>query len=95
MNGKLSWDKFDYIWRNIHLRCPEDEEQVIDEDVSPGQDDEFEEEEEYEVETVEKDYDDDWGGVGIDADDDSNGDDDLQGLIDIDTDNEFDNKRDI
>ena len=99
MNGKLICDKIDYIQRNIHLGRPEDEEQVIDEDISPDQDGEFvpeeevvEEEEEYEVETVEKDDDNDWGGAGVDTNDDTNGDADSQGLIDTDTDNEFDDK---
>ena len=92
MNGKLSCDKFDYIWRNIYLERPIDEEQVIDKDVSPGQYGELqeEEEEEYEVETVEKDDYDDWGGAGIDNDDDTNGDAGLQSSIDTDTDNESD-----
>lgn len=32
MNDKFSQDKFAYIWRNIHLGLP-DEEEAIDDDV--------------------------------------------------------------
>ena len=99
MNGKLSRDKFDWILSNIHLGRPEDEEQLIDEDVSPVQDGEFkleekEKEEECEVEIVPN-NDDDWGWVGINGDDDSDGDNNLECSIDIDTGVEDDNEEDI
>ena len=37
-----------HVWRKIYLGRPDNEEQVIDEDVSPGQDGEFVSEEEEE-----------------------------------------------
>ena len=87
MHGKLSCNKFDYIQRNIHLGCCEDEK-VVDKEVSEIQDDgefEPEEEEEQKVETVEK-GDDDWGGEGIDANNNSDVDADSDCTIDVDTD---------
>ena len=78
----------------MHLGRPENEEQLIDKDMSQIQDGESEPEEggeEYEVETVPN-NDNDWRGEGIHADDDSDSDDDSECLIDIDTDIEDNNE---
>ena len=94
MHGKFSCDKFDYIWRNIHLWRPKDKEvETISEEVSAVQDDEFGEDKEVdcEVETVEK-GDDDWEGEGIDANDESDADADFDCTIDVDTDIEGNNE---
>lgn len=81
MNDKLTCDKFDFIWRNIHLGRPEDEE-LVDEEV-------------YKVETISK-NDDDWGGEDIDANNDSDADGvDLNRTFYLETDDEGDDKEDI
>lgn len=97
MNGKLSCDKFNYIWRNFHLGYPDEEEvDTIDEEISPVQDGGFEsdEEEKYKVGSVSKD-DDDLQEQGIDADNDRDDCTDLDLLFDHETDDEGNDKRDI